>query len=97
MTLATLPDHDTAAAEAAVIQTLPLFEMMRMRAATTARRHPTLGFASDEPGSSWRWVNQFTHTHRRLGPAHRHDRIARQGTGDAEGRACQPGCRGQRD
>ncbi len=59
------------AAEAAVIQTLPLFEMMRMRAATTSRRHPALGFASDERGSAWRWVNQFTHTHRRLGP---HDR-----------------------
>ncbi len=39
-----------------------------MRAATTARRHPAFGFASDEPGSHWRWVNQFTHTHRRLGP-----------------------------
>ena len=56
---------------AALIQTLPLFEMMRMRAATTARRHPTLGFASDDPGSTMRWVNQFTHTHRKLGP---HDR-----------------------
>ncbi|MBS0427883.1 MAG: DUF1254 domain-containing protein [Proteobacteria bacterium] len=68
MILDTTFKHDTTAAEAAVIQTLPLFEMMRMRAATTARRHPSLGFASDEPGSSWRWVNQFTHTHRRLGP-----------------------------
>jgi hypothetical protein len=53
---------------AALIQTLPLYEMMRMRAATTARRHPTLGYASDERGSTWRWVNQFTHTHRKLGP-----------------------------
>ena len=51
-----------------VIQTLPLFEMMRMRAATTARRHPVLGFAAPEPVSTLRWVNQFTHTHRRLGP-----------------------------
>lgn len=68
MTLETHPDLATAAVEAAVAQTLPLFEMMRMRAATTARRHPELGFASDAPGSSWRWVNQFTHTHRRLGP-----------------------------
>ena len=56
------------AAEQAVIQTLPLFEMMRMRAATTARRHPQLGFAAPERDSHWRWVNQFTHTHRRLGP-----------------------------
>lgn len=52
----------------ALIQTLPLFEMMRMRAATTARRHPTLGFASDDRGSTLRWVNLFTHTHRKLGP-----------------------------
>ena len=54
--------------EDVVIQTLPLFEMMRMRAATTARRHPTLGFAAADPKSNARWVNQFTHTHRRLGP-----------------------------
>lgn len=52
----------------ALIQTLPLFEMMRMRAATTARRHPVLGFASEARGSTLRWVNQFTHTHRKLGP-----------------------------
>lgn len=51
-----------------VIQTLPMFEMMRMRAATTARRHPVLGFAAPDPASTTRWVNQFTHTHRRLGP-----------------------------
>lgn len=55
----------------ALIQTLPLFEMMRMRAATTARRHPRLGFASDDPSATVRWLNQFTHTHRKLGP---HDR-----------------------
>ncbi len=57
--------------EEVVVQTLPLFEMMRMRAATTARRHPVQGFASTDPGSTWRWVNQFTHTHRRLGPEDR--------------------------
>lgn len=51
-----------------VIQTLPLFEMMRMRAATTARRHPDLGFAAPQRESAVRWVNLFTHTHRRLGP-----------------------------
>ncbi len=56
------------AARTAVLQTLPLFEMMRMRAATTGRRHPILGFASDDPASSMRWVNHFTHTHRRIGP-----------------------------
>ena len=52
----------------ALIQTLPLFEMMRMRASTTARRHAEFGFASDDPGSGMRWVNQFTHTRRLLGP-----------------------------
>lgn len=51
-----------------LVQALPLFEMMRMRAATTARRHPMLGFAGDDPQSTLRWVNQFTHTSRRLGP-----------------------------
>lgn len=55
----------------AVVQTLPLFEMMRMRAATTARRHPVQGFAAPDAASTWRWVNQFTHTHRRLGPEDR--------------------------
>jgi hypothetical protein len=58
----------TLSARAAVMQTLPLFEMMRMRAATTARRHATLGFASEDRASRLRWVNQFTHTHRRIGP-----------------------------
>ncbi|HET8746355.1 MAG TPA: DUF1254 domain-containing protein, partial [Ramlibacter sp.] len=57
-----------AATHAAIVQTLPVFEMMRMRAATTARRHPTLGFAAEDRASRMRWVNQFTHTHRRLGP-----------------------------
>lgn len=70
MTEAVLPTEvlGRAAVRAAVLQTLPLFEMMRMRAATTARRHPRLGFASEQRDSTMRWVNQFTHTHRRLGP-----------------------------
>jgi hypothetical protein len=70
MTLSTLSMQATgdAAARAAIVQTLPLFEMMRMRAATTARRHPTLGFAAQDRASTLRWINQFTHTHRRLGP-----------------------------
>jgi hypothetical protein len=67
MTTATISPSSTAANDA-VIQTLPLFDMMRMRAATTARRHPTLGFASEDRDSRMRWVNQFTHTHRKLGP-----------------------------
>ncbi|HVE54894.1 MAG TPA: DUF1254 domain-containing protein [Ramlibacter sp.] len=61
----------TSTAREAVVQTLPLYEMMRMRAATTARRHATQGFAASDPASRMRWVNQFTHTHRKLGP---HDR-----------------------
>lgn len=56
------------AARTAVLHTLPLFEMRRMRAATTARRHPILGFSSADRASSMRWVNHFTHTHRRIGP-----------------------------
>lgn len=52
----------------AVIQTLPLFEMARMRAANTARRHPDAGFAGEGPASTLRWVNQFTHTRRLRGP-----------------------------
>jgi hypothetical protein len=52
----------------ALIQTLPLFEMMRMRAATTARRHPGRGFAGSDPAGGLRWVNHFTHTRRFLGP-----------------------------
>ena len=55
-------------ARQAVIQTLPLFEMARMRTSNAARRHPTEGFAGDSPSSTWRWVNQFTHTRRLLGP-----------------------------
>lgn len=52
-----------------VVQTLPLFEMARMRAANTTRRHPEAGFAGDTPDSSMRWVNQFTHTRRLRAPA----------------------------
>jgi hypothetical protein len=61
----------TPAGRVAVLRTLPLFEMMRMRAATTARRHATQGFAASDPASRMRWVNQFTHTHRKLGPEDR--------------------------
>src|SRR5690606_28129146 len=60
--------HD---AEQAVIATLPIFEMARMRATNTARRHPVQGFAGDSPASRMRWVNQFTHTRRLRGPEDR--------------------------
>lgn len=52
-----------------VIQTLPLFEMARMRAANTARRHFQQGFAGSSADTSMRWVNQFTHTRRLRSPA----------------------------
>lgn len=51
-----------------VTMTLPLFEMARMRAANTARKHPVQGYAGDNPASRMRWVNQFTHTRRLRGP-----------------------------
>src|SRR5690606_186901 len=54
-----------------VIQTLPLFEMARMRSANTARRHAVKGFAGVGPASDMRWVNQFTHTRKLIGPEDR--------------------------
>jgi len=65
------PRLETSQLRSVLIQTLPLFEMMRMRAATTARRHPVQGFASEHRHGAQRWVNQFTHTHRRIGPGDR--------------------------
>lgn len=52
----------------AVMTTLPLFEMARMRASNTARKHPVEGFAGEDAKSRMRWVNQFTHTRRLRGP-----------------------------
>ncbi|MBO9352952.1 DUF1254 domain-containing protein [Bordetella petrii] len=66
-----LPHGASAAAPSArtaVMTTLPLFEMARMRASNTARRHPAAGFAGDSAASRMRWVNQFTHTRRLRGP-----------------------------
>ena len=65
------PVTERECARRSVIETLPLFEMARMRAATTARRHPVRGFAGDGPDSTMRWVNQFTHTRRLRGPEDR--------------------------
>ncbi|MBE0615693.1 MAG: DUF1254 domain-containing protein [Burkholderiales bacterium] len=45
--------------------------MARMRAATTARRHTAQGYAGQDRTSTLRWVNQFTHTRRLLGPEDR--------------------------
>ena len=45
----------------ACIYAWPLFEMQRMRAATSARKAPGLGFAGASPESTERWCNLFTH------------------------------------
>ena len=55
----------------AVTRTLPLFEMMRMRAATAPRKHPVHGFAGGDPDSGLRWANTFTHSKRLLTPSDR--------------------------
>lgn len=64
-----------ALARDAVIQTLPLYEMARMRAASSPRRNAQGAFADPSPvagpDSSWRWVNLFSHTRHLLGPADR--------------------------
>ena len=60
-----------ASAEQAVTATLPLFEMARMRAANTPRKHAERGYAGDTPASRMRWVNQFTHTRRLRSPQDR--------------------------
>ncbi|WP_019938804.1 acetate--CoA ligase family protein [Bordetella sp. FB-8] len=54
-----------------VITTLPLFEMARMRAVNTPRKHAVRGFAGESPASRMRWVNLFTHTRRLRGPQDR--------------------------
>lgn len=59
---------DAASLSDAVVATLPLFEMARMRASNTARKHPLAGYAGDSPASRMRWVNQFTHTRRLRSP-----------------------------
>lgn len=44
----------------ACISCWPLYEMQRMRAATSARKAPGLGFAGASPESGERWCNLFT-------------------------------------
>lgn len=55
----------------AVIYTLPLYEMARMRAATCPRRDRAGKFAGEGPDSALRWVNHLIHTRELLGPQHR--------------------------
>ena len=45
----------------ACIYAWPLYEMQRMRAATSARKAAGLGFAGNSPESTERWCNLFTH------------------------------------
>ena len=69
-----MPQHQTTTqqlARDAVIYTLPLYEMARMRAATCPRRDHTGRFAGDGPESTFRWVNHLIHTRQLLGPQHR--------------------------
>ncbi|MDM0026494.1 DUF1254 domain-containing protein [Variovorax saccharolyticus] len=62
---------DLEATHEAVLRTLPLFEMARMRAATAPRRHPQRGFAGPDAASTLRWLNTFTHSKRLLTPRDR--------------------------
>lgn len=55
----------------AILYTLPLYEMARMRAATCPRRDSAGAFAGDTPDSPLRWINQLVHTRQLLGPQHR--------------------------
>ena len=59
------------AARQAVIYSLPLYEMARMRAATCPRRGPGGEFAAAERESTLRWCNGFTHSRALLTPANR--------------------------
>ncbi|MCA3234019.1 MAG: DUF1254 domain-containing protein, partial [Cupriavidus sp.] len=58
-------------AREAVIYTLPLYEMARMRSVTCPRRNRAGQFAGDGPDSTVRWVNHLIHTRELLGPQHR--------------------------
>jgi len=55
----------------AVVYTYPLYEMARMRAATSPRRGPDGAFAGDGAESTLRWVNHLVHSRELLGPRHR--------------------------
>jgi hypothetical protein len=54
-------DYQYSLALQACIYCWPLFEMQRMRSATSARKAPGQGFAGDSPESTQRWCNLFTH------------------------------------
>lgn len=58
-------------AREAVLYTMPLYEMARMRAANCPRRDVLGKFAGTTPESTLRWINHFVHTRQLLGPQHR--------------------------
>jgi hypothetical protein len=62
---------NTALLREAILYTLPLYEMARMRAMTCPRRDASGAYAGDSPESMLRWVNHFIHTRQLLGPQHR--------------------------
>lgn len=59
------------AARDAVLYTLPLFEMARMRAATCPRKLDSGELADANPNASVRWLNGFRHTRQLLTPRNR--------------------------
>lgn len=58
-------------AREAVLYTLPLFEMARMRAATCPRRLDSGELADTNRDSTVRWLNGFRHTRQLLTPSNR--------------------------
>ena len=59
-------DDDTNCATEAFIYGLPLYEMSRMRAATSPRRIDGFGHAGDGADSTMRWCNVFIHARKLL-------------------------------
>ena len=45
----------------ALVYAWPLYEMQRMRSATSPRKLAGHGFAGESPDSSLRWCNAFVH------------------------------------
>lgn len=65
------PASSAALLRDAIVHTLPLYEMARMRAMTCPRRGAGGEFAGTSPDSTLRWVNHFIRTRQLLGPQHR--------------------------
>ena len=65
--------NELALAREAILYTLPLYEMARMRCASSPRRNARGDYADSEggPQSTLRWVNLFSHSRQLLGPANR--------------------------